>query len=166
MALNELESFDSAAQAKRNFRAAIEKVAGRLGNTPTICRKCYVHPEVLNSYMDGNLCLSSSRKPRASWSAPSGASSRKRPPSSHCCAVGWRKKWNDLKPARARPPSRPREKDDERERRSWSYLSFFANDLAPSLIACSATLGPFQPSILSFLSSSSSVAIKNFSSSS
>ena len=57
MALNELESFDSAAQAKRNLRAAIEKVAGRLGNTPTICRRCYVHPEVLNSYMDGNLVL-------------------------------------------------------------------------------------------------------------
>ena len=55
MALNELESFDSAAQAKRNLRAAIEKVSARLGNTPTICRKCYVHPEVLNSYMDGNL---------------------------------------------------------------------------------------------------------------
>ena len=57
MALNELESFDSAAQAKRNLRAAIEKVAGKLGNTATICRKCYVHPEVLNSYMDGKLVL-------------------------------------------------------------------------------------------------------------
>ena len=57
MALNEVESFDSAAQAKRNLRAAIEKVAARLGNTPTICRKCYVHPEVLNCYMDGNLVL-------------------------------------------------------------------------------------------------------------
>jgi DNA topoisomerase-1 len=55
MALKELEKFDSAAQAKRNLRAAIEKVSARLGNTPTICRKCYVHPEVLNSYMDGNL---------------------------------------------------------------------------------------------------------------
>jgi DNA topoisomerase I len=42
MALNEVKSFDSAAQAKRNLRAAIENVAGRLGNTPTICRKCYV----------------------------------------------------------------------------------------------------------------------------
>ena len=57
MALSELETFDSAAQAKRNLRAAIEKVSGKLGNTPTICRKCYVHPEVLNSYMDGNLVL-------------------------------------------------------------------------------------------------------------
>ncbi|MGY2908785.1 DNA topoisomerase IB [Bradyrhizobium sp. URHC0002] len=57
MALSEFESFDSAAQAKRNLRSAIEKVSARLGNTPTICRKCYVHPEVLNSYMDGNLVL-------------------------------------------------------------------------------------------------------------
>ncbi|ABE64669.1 putative DNA topoisomerase I [Nitrobacter hamburgensis X14] len=57
MALNELESFDSAAQAKRNLRAAIEKVSAKLGNAPTICRKCYVHPEVMNSYMDGNLVL-------------------------------------------------------------------------------------------------------------
>jgi len=57
MALKELESFDSAAQAKRNLRAAIEKVSARLGNTSTICRKCYIHPEVLTSYMDGNLVL-------------------------------------------------------------------------------------------------------------
>ena len=57
MALNELKSFDSAAQAKRNLRTAIENVASRLGNTATICRKCYVHPEVLTSYLDGNLIL-------------------------------------------------------------------------------------------------------------
>jgi DNA topoisomerase-1 len=57
MALSELESFDSAAQAKRNLRSAIEKVSARLGNTPTICRKCYIHPDVLDSYMDGNLVL-------------------------------------------------------------------------------------------------------------
>jgi DNA topoisomerase I len=57
LALKELESFDTAAQAKRNLRVAIERVAARLGNTPTICRKCYVHPEVLNSYLDGNLAL-------------------------------------------------------------------------------------------------------------
>jgi DNA topoisomerase I len=57
LALKELESFDTAAQAKRNLRAAIEHVAARLGNTPTICRKCYVHPEVLNSYLDGSLVL-------------------------------------------------------------------------------------------------------------
>jgi DNA topoisomerase-1 len=57
MTLSELQSFDNAAQAKRNLRSAIEKVSARLGNTPTICRKCYIHPEVLNSYLDGNLLL-------------------------------------------------------------------------------------------------------------
>jgi DNA topoisomerase-1 len=57
LALKELQCFDTAAQAKGNLRAAFERVAARLGNTPTICRKCYVHPEVLNSYLDGNLAL-------------------------------------------------------------------------------------------------------------
>jgi DNA topoisomerase I len=55
MALSEFESFDSQAHAKKNVKIAIERVAARLGNTPTICRKCYVHPEVLNSYLDGQL---------------------------------------------------------------------------------------------------------------
>jgi DNA topoisomerase-1 len=57
MALTEMKSFDSAAQAMRNLRKAIENVAARLGNTPTICRKCYVHPDVLSSYLHGNLVL-------------------------------------------------------------------------------------------------------------
>ena len=45
---------DSEAAAKRNVRRAIEAVAGRLGNTATICRKCYIHPEVLNCYLEGD----------------------------------------------------------------------------------------------------------------
>ncbi len=57
LALQELEAFDSAAKAKKNIRTAIERVASRLGNTPTICRKCYVHPELINSYLDGSLLL-------------------------------------------------------------------------------------------------------------
>ncbi len=55
IALKELEAFDSDAQAKKNIRAAIECVAKRLGNTPAICRKCYVHPELLGAYLDGSL---------------------------------------------------------------------------------------------------------------
>lgn len=54
-ALGEFESFDSQAAAKRNITAAIERVATRLGNTPTICRKSYVHPEIVNAYLDGSL---------------------------------------------------------------------------------------------------------------
>ena len=54
-ALQEFEEFDSEAQAKRNVVAAIERVAKRLGNTPAVCRKCYVHPEILDAYMDGTM---------------------------------------------------------------------------------------------------------------
>ena len=39
--------------AKRNVSAAIEVVASRLGNTPAVCRKCYVHPAVIGAYLDG-----------------------------------------------------------------------------------------------------------------
>jgi DNA topoisomerase-1 len=54
-ALAEFKQFDSQAQAKRNIVQAIEVVAGKLGNTRAVCRKCYIHPEVLNAYVDGSL---------------------------------------------------------------------------------------------------------------
>jgi DNA topoisomerase-1 len=57
MALTELQQFDSQTAAKRNIRNAIERVAARLGNTVTICRKCYVHPEILDSYLTKELVL-------------------------------------------------------------------------------------------------------------
>jgi len=40
---------------KRNITQAIKLVAAQLGNTPTVCRKCYVHPAVLDSYTAGTL---------------------------------------------------------------------------------------------------------------
>lgn len=55
MALQEVESFDSEAEAKRNVVQAIERVARHLGNTPAICRRCYVHPDVIDFYMEGAL---------------------------------------------------------------------------------------------------------------
>lgn len=55
LALQEYEKFDSQAQAKKNVVRAIESVAERLGNTPSICRKCYVHPAVIESYLDGTM---------------------------------------------------------------------------------------------------------------
>jgi DNA topoisomerase-1 len=54
-ALKEFESFDSKTQAKKNVVAAIERVAQRLGNTRSVCRKCYVHPAIVDSYLDGTL---------------------------------------------------------------------------------------------------------------
>ncbi|MDF3057463.1 MAG: putative topoisomerase [Rariglobus sp.] len=53
LALRECEPFESPAQARRNLVAAIENVARRLGNTPAICRKCYIHPVIMDSYLDG-----------------------------------------------------------------------------------------------------------------
>lgn len=54
-ALAESGPFESEAQAKRNVVRAIEQVAGQLGNTPAVCRQCYVHPAVLDAYLDGSL---------------------------------------------------------------------------------------------------------------
>jgi DNA topoisomerase I len=54
-ALREIEHFDSKAQAKRNIVSAIETVAKKLGNTRAVCRKCYIHPAVVDSYLEGSL---------------------------------------------------------------------------------------------------------------
>ena len=51
-ALEALGEFGSEMQAKHNVVRAIEAVAERLGNTATICRKSYVHPAIINAYMD------------------------------------------------------------------------------------------------------------------
>lgn len=54
-ALEKIGSFDDEAQAKKNVVAAIESVAKKLGNTSTICRKCYVHPAIVDAYLDGSM---------------------------------------------------------------------------------------------------------------
>ncbi len=53
IALREFAAFDSLAQAKKNVAQAIESVAARLGNTKAICKKSYIHPEILNGYLQG-----------------------------------------------------------------------------------------------------------------
>jgi DNA topoisomerase I len=40
---------------KQCIKEAIEQTAALLGNTPTICRKCYVHPAILTAFEDGSL---------------------------------------------------------------------------------------------------------------
>jgi DNA topoisomerase-1 len=55
LALQELKKFDSQAQAKKNILRAVESVAAKLGNTKAVCRKCYIHPAILESYSDGTL---------------------------------------------------------------------------------------------------------------
>lgn len=55
LALQAFDAFETQTEAKRNLKAAIEDVARRLGNTPAVCRKGYVHPEVISAYLDGAL---------------------------------------------------------------------------------------------------------------
>ncbi len=52
IALNAQEKFETQKQANANIKSAISAVAEILGNTPAICRKCYVHPAVLENYLD------------------------------------------------------------------------------------------------------------------
>ena len=54
-ALQEFEIFETEAERKKAVLRAIEKVAKHLGNTPAICRSCYIHPAVLDGYLDGSL---------------------------------------------------------------------------------------------------------------
>jgi DNA topoisomerase I len=53
--LREFAPFESEIQAKKNIVQMIKAVAARLGNTPSVCRKCYVHPAVLEYYLSGTM---------------------------------------------------------------------------------------------------------------
>lgn len=54
-ALAAMDEFTNATEAKRNTQQAIKEVACLLGNTPAICRKCYVHPAILDAYFEQSL---------------------------------------------------------------------------------------------------------------
>jgi DNA topoisomerase-1 len=51
--LAEIGCCDDARQAKKNVVAAVSRVAEHLGNTPAVCRSCYIHPKVLEAYLRG-----------------------------------------------------------------------------------------------------------------
>jgi DNA topoisomerase-1 len=55
VALAELGRFETRKEARQQMLRAVESVAQRLGNTPSVCRKCYVHPEVFGAFTDGTL---------------------------------------------------------------------------------------------------------------
>jgi DNA topoisomerase-1 len=54
VALGSVGSFETKKEAKANIKNAISAVAEVLGNTPAVCRQCYVHPAVLEAYLKGN----------------------------------------------------------------------------------------------------------------
>lgn len=55
VALERFEATGSKTALKRNVRRAVEAVAGMLRNTVAVCRKCYIHPAVIDGYLDGTL---------------------------------------------------------------------------------------------------------------
>ena len=60
--LRELE-WQPESEAKRHVIAMVKNVARQLGNTPAVCRKCYIHPAVLEHFSLGE--LTKLPKPRA-----------------------------------------------------------------------------------------------------
>ena len=55
LCLADFSDFDTDRQAKKNITTAIKQVSQQLGNTPAVCRKCYVHPAILDRYLAGTL---------------------------------------------------------------------------------------------------------------
>jgi DNA topoisomerase I len=49
------QAADGRSVSKRTITAAIATVAERLGNTPAICRRCYVHPGIIGAFTRGDL---------------------------------------------------------------------------------------------------------------
>lgn len=59
MLLAQCEAVETQTERKTQVTGVIKDVALRLGNTPAVCRKCYVHPDVLEQFMeDGRLDMS------------------------------------------------------------------------------------------------------------
>ena len=54
-ALRAFDQCDSEAKRKKAIVEAVKTVAAHLNNTPAICRRCYIHPAVLDGYLEGSL---------------------------------------------------------------------------------------------------------------
>lgn len=68
--LQQLGPFELEAEARQNVVAAVKATAQSLGNTPAVCRKSYIHPAVIEAYLDGSLI------PRLNeWKGKTGSSS-------------------------------------------------------------------------------------------
>ena len=54
LALQQLPRDESAGRMKKNVTEAITAVSQMLGNTSAVCRKCYIHPAIVQSYSNGS----------------------------------------------------------------------------------------------------------------
>ena len=69
-ALRDAAPADSEREAKSNIVAAIETVAATLGNTVAVCRACYVHPAIVDAYLDGSLAALPRRRAKKNGAEP------------------------------------------------------------------------------------------------
>ena len=58
------QKFKTAAEARRLLAATVKTVAARLRNTPAVCRKSYIHPTVIETYIEGGLHTVADAPPR------------------------------------------------------------------------------------------------------
>jgi DNA topoisomerase-1 len=61
-ALRELPPASTKGRSEKNVVLAVEAVARLLGNTRAVCRKSYVHPGVVESYIDGRMLKTLTRR--------------------------------------------------------------------------------------------------------
>jgi DNA topoisomerase-1 len=68
--VSELREYEGAANKANAANAAglraavtesVKKVAAQLGNTPAVCRACYIHPDVIDAFEDGSLATTARR---------------------------------------------------------------------------------------------------------
>jgi DNA topoisomerase-1 len=64
-ALRGFRDLETESKRKKAIVRAVEKVAKHLGNTPAICRRCYIHPAIFDGYMDGSLLEALAAKTKA-----------------------------------------------------------------------------------------------------
>jgi DNA topoisomerase I len=59
--LRKMGPADRAEQCRKNIVAAIKTASQHLGNTPTVCRKSYIHPVIIEAYLEGSLIPTAER---------------------------------------------------------------------------------------------------------
>jgi DNA topoisomerase-1 len=68
-ALKEMAA-ETRARASKNVLQAIDAVAGLLGNTRAVCRKSYIHPTIIDAYVDGALVTACTRRASSGRAGP------------------------------------------------------------------------------------------------
>jgi DNA topoisomerase-1 len=63
-ALRSMGPAETAEEAKQNLVQAIDLTAARLGNTRAVCRKYYIHPALIEAYLEGDVLPPSQRADR------------------------------------------------------------------------------------------------------